>query len=74
MTLTDMVCALVIVGCGAGLLYLLNPDFEHFVATEIQPSAAAWSKKHLLTWEEVKQQFMEGYQNGQGSRPQQPER
>jgi hypothetical protein len=72
MTFTDAVCALVIVGCGAGLLYLLNPDFEYFVTTEIQPSAAAWGEKNLPTWQEVKQQFMEGYQHGQGSRPQQP--
>jgi hypothetical protein len=65
LTLTDIVCALAILACGGGLLYLLNPDFEQFITTEIQPGAAAWSEKNLPTWEEMKQQFMEGYKDSE---------
>jgi hypothetical protein len=73
MNLTDIVCALVILACGGGLLYLLNPDFQHFTTTEIQPSTAEWGEKNLPTWDEMKQQFMEGYQDGK-KRPGQREK
>jgi hypothetical protein len=64
LSLTDIVCALVILMCGGGLLYLLNPDFEHFITTEIQPSAAEWGEKNLPIWDDVRTQFMEGYNDG----------
>lgn len=69
--LTDIVCGLVIIVCGSGLLYLLNPDFEHFITTEIQPEASAWADKNLPTGKDIKKQFMEGYTNGKGSHPNQ---
>jgi hypothetical protein len=65
--LTDVTCALIIFISGGGLLYLLNPDFQHFVATEIQPEANVWSNKNIPTWASMKTQFMEGYQNGKSA-------
>jgi hypothetical protein len=65
--LTDITCALIVLICGSGLLYLLNPDFQHFVATEIQPEASVWSNKNIPTWASMKTQFMEGYRNGKSA-------
>jgi hypothetical protein len=67
--LTDMLCTLVIVLCSGGLLYLLNPDFQHFVDRDIQPAAKIWAQQHLPTWAEVKRLFMEGYKDGQSRIP-----
>jgi hypothetical protein len=66
---TDVCCAVIILMSVGGFLYLLNPDFQHFVQTEIQPSAGEWTANNLPTWKAVKAKFMEGYRDGQGSQP-----
>ncbi|MEP0911786.1 hypothetical protein NDI45_12770 [Leptolyngbya sp. GB1-A1] len=58
----NFVCAIATIASITGIVYLLNPEFNQFVDTEVTPPIASWSGQKLPTWEKVKESFQQGFE------------